>query len=39
MVTFAIDPRKTAVVAVDLQNCSVEKSPIAAPLGLQVHRA
>src|SRR5260221_7776750 len=36
MVTFAIDPRKTAVVAVDLQNCSVEKSPIAAPLGLQV---
>ena len=36
MVTFAIDPRKSAVVAVDLQNCNVEKSPIAAPLGLQV---
>ena len=36
MVTFAIDPRKTAVVAIDLQNCNVEKSPIAAPLGLQV---
>jgi hypothetical protein len=36
MVTFAIDPRKSAVVAVDLQNCCVEKSPIAAPLGLQV---
>ena len=36
MVTFAIDPKKTAVVAIDLQNCNVEKSPIAAPLGLQV---
>jgi biuret amidohydrolase len=36
MVTFAIDPRKTAVVAIDLQNCNVEKSPIAAPQGLQV---
>ena len=36
MVTFAIDPRKSALVAVDLQNCNVEKSPIAAPLGLQV---
>jgi ureidoacrylate peracid hydrolase len=36
MVTFAIDPRKSAVVAVDLQNCNVEKSPIAAPLGLRV---
>jgi nicotinamidase-related amidase len=36
MVTFAIDPRKSAVVAVDLQNCNVEKSPIAAPLGLQI---
>src|SRR5258707_13133029 len=36
IVTFAIDPRKSAVVAVDLPNCSVEKSPIAAPLGLQV---
>jgi hypothetical protein len=31
MVPFAIDPRKSAVVAVDLQNCNVEKSPIAAP--------
>jgi nicotinamidase-related amidase len=36
MVTFAIDPRKTAIVAVDLQNCNVKKSPIAAPLGLQI---
>src|SRR5260370_5749885 len=36
MVTFAIEPRKSAVVAIDLQNCDVEKSPIAAPLGLQV---
>src|ERR1700746_1897392 len=36
MVTFAIDPRKSAVVAIDLQNCNGEKSPIAAPLGLQV---
>jgi biuret amidohydrolase len=36
MVTFAIDPKKSAVLGVDLQNCNVEKSPIAAPLGLQV---
>jgi ureidoacrylate peracid hydrolase len=36
MVTFAIDPRKSAVVAIDLQNCNVENSPLAAPLGLQV---
>src|SRR5260370_17269728 len=36
MVTFAIDPRKSAFVAIDLQNCNVEKSPIAAPIGLQV---
>src|ERR1700755_2544232 len=36
MVTFAIDPRKSAVVAIDLQNCNVENSPIAAPLGLQL---
>src|ERR1700748_3114263 len=36
MVTFAIDPRKSAVVGIDLQNCNAEKSPIAAPLGLQV---
>ena len=32
MVTFAIDPKKSAVVAIDLQNCNVEKSPMAAPL-------
>jgi biuret amidohydrolase len=36
MVTFAINPKKSAVVAIDLQNCNVEKSPMAAPLGLQV---
>src|SRR5260370_20621442 len=36
MVAFAVDPRKSGVVAVDLQNCNVEKSPIAAPRGLQV---
>jgi hypothetical protein len=36
MVTFAIDPKKIAAMAIDLQNCNVEKSPIAAPLGLQV---
>jgi biuret amidohydrolase len=36
MVTFAVEPKKTAVIAVDLQNCCVEKSPIAARSGLQI---
>jgi biuret amidohydrolase len=33
MVSFAIDPRKTAVLGIDLQNCFVENSPVAAPDG------
>jgi len=33
---FALDPAKTALVNVDIQNCFVEDSPIAAPEGLVV---
>jgi len=36
MTTFPINPRSTAVLAVDLQNCFVENSPVAAPGGLRV---
>jgi ureidoacrylate peracid hydrolase len=31
--TFAIDPSKTALLVVDMQNCFVENSPFAAPKG------
>jgi len=33
---FALDPAKTALVNVDMQNCFVEDSPIAAPEGIAV---
>jgi len=36
MVEFSIEPRKTAVIAIDLQNCFVENSPYAAPSALRV---
>jgi len=36
MVDFAVVPERTALVNVDLQNCFVEGSPIAAPDGLGV---
>ncbi|MBV8398080.1 MAG: hypothetical protein JOZ17_04995 [Acetobacteraceae bacterium] len=36
MVAFAIEPKKTAVIGVDLQNCFVENSPFAAPSALEV---
>jgi ureidoacrylate peracid hydrolase len=36
MVTFAIDPRKTAVLIVDLQNGFIENSPITIPSGRNV---
>ncbi|WP_127523415.1 isochorismatase family cysteine hydrolase [Mesorhizobium sp. Z1-4] len=36
MVQFHIMPEKTALLGVDLQNCFVEGSPIAAPAGPQV---
>ena len=36
MVRFDIDPGRTALVIVDMQNCFVADSPIAAPLGAEV---
>jgi ureidoacrylate peracid hydrolase len=36
MIAFTIEPKKTAVIAIDLQNCFVESSPFAAPSALQV---
>jgi ureidoacrylate peracid hydrolase len=33
MARFAIDPSKTALLVVDMQNCFVENSPFAAPKG------
>jgi len=36
MVRFDIDSRRTALVIVDMQNCFVADSPVAAPLGAEV---
>ena len=36
MVRFEIDPARTALLVVDMQNCFVADSPIAAPLGAVV---
>jgi len=36
MVAFAVVPSKVALINVDMQNCFVENSPIAAPDGLDV---
>jgi len=36
MVDFKVDPRHTALINVDMQNCFVENSPIAAPDGPKV---
>src|SRR5215471_12949110 len=36
MTTFSINPKTTAVLAIDLQNCFVENSPLAAAGGLGV---
>ena len=36
MVQFAVDPGATALVIVDMQNCFVAGSPVAAPAGAQV---
>ena len=38
MVRFDIDPGRTALVIIDMQNCFVADSPIAAPLGTEVAR-
>jgi len=38
-IRFDIQPRRTAVIVVDMQNCFVENSPFAAPGGIEVlHR-
>ena len=36
MVHFAVEPGRTALVIVDMQNCFVADSPVAAPGGPQV---
>ena len=36
MAQFTIDPRATALIVVDMQNCFVENSPFAAPGGREV---
>jgi nicotinamidase-related amidase len=36
MVNFDVVPGRTALINVDLQNCFVENSPIAAPDGLTI---
>jgi hypothetical protein len=36
MASFTVVPHKTAVIGVDLQNCFVEDSPVAAPAGPKV---
>jgi ureidoacrylate peracid hydrolase len=38
MVHFDIHPARTALVIVDMQNCFVADSPVAAPLGVEVAR-
>ena len=39
MVTFSIDPARTALLIVDLQRCFVDDSPVAAPDGPAVVRS
>src|SRR5258708_9711690 len=36
MIRFKVDPNRTAVIIVDMQNCFVENSPFAAPGGVDV---
>jgi nicotinamidase-related amidase len=36
MADITIAPTRTALVNVDMQNCFVENSPVAAPTGLEV---
>ena len=38
MIRFDIDPGRTALLVVDMQNCFVADSPVAAPLGTEVAR-
>lgn len=36
MTDFSVDPRKTALINIDMQNCFVENSPVAAPRGPEI---
>ena len=36
MTDFKFDPRKTALLNIDMQNCFVENSPVAAPRGREI---
>ena len=36
IIRFQVDPKKTAVIVIDMQNCFVENSPFAAPGGREV---
>jgi ureidoacrylate peracid hydrolase len=36
MTDFRVVPSKTALINIDMQNCFVEKSPVAAPRGMEI---
>ena len=36
MTDFKFDPRKTALLNIDMQNCFVKNSPLAAPRGREI---
>jgi hypothetical protein len=36
MTDFKFDPRRTALLNIDMQNCFVENSPVAAPRGREI---
>ena len=36
MTDFKFDPRRTALLNIDMQNCFVESSPVAAPRGREI---
>src|SRR6516164_10934541 len=36
MTDFKFDPRRTALINIDMQNCFVENSPVAAPRGREI---
>ncbi len=36
MTDFQVDPSKTALINIDMQNCFVENSPVAAPRGAEI---
>ena len=36
MTDFKFEPRKTALLNIDMQNCFVENSPVAAPRGREI---